>query len=216
MKRGLRISIGIFIGLLLALSACSNGVAVTGIEQSGEGVVGPQEIENATEVVKFDPASIPLGGDAVDGECGASSIVPGAYLCVLETGETTEPCFALDGARLLCDPDPVAETYDVLVSATNTLPSIAPPPPDRTVVFFVELDDGMTCAIRTASEPVFVGGIAASYDCDAPYTYLLGEQARVFNRDAPVWRAGAYVLDPDTGESPSGEISKDILRAWIP
>jgi hypothetical protein len=216
MKCGIRIPIGISISLLFILSACSGGAGVE-IEQSGEGVIGPQEIANATEVVKFDPASFPLDGrEPAAGECAGSNIVMGTYSCVLEAGGIAEPCFPLDGARLLCDPDPVAETYDTLINATNPLPTVMPPSPDRTVVFFVELADGMTCAIRTTPEPVIIGGLAAGYDCDAPYTYLLGDQTRVFDRDAPVWRAGVYVLDPDTGQSPSGEIPKDILRAWIP
>lgn len=200
----------------LFLTACSNGAAVTGIEQSG-GAVGPQEIEGATEVVRFDPASIPLGDDeAVPGACAESAVVPGAYRCDLAAGDPAEPCFALGGTRLICGPDPVADTYRALVSPTNTLPSVLPPSPDRAVVFFVELDTGMTCIIRTAPEPVIIGGLAASYDCDQPYTYLLGDQNMVFGKDAPLWQAGVFTLDPATGASPSGKVPKGIVRVWIP
>jgi hypothetical protein len=215
MKHTVKRQIGILVVLAVALAACSGGAAVTGIEQSG-GAVGPQEIENATEVLKFDPASIPTGGDAVPGACGESAVVPGTYRCELAEG-VAEPCFPLGGTRLLCDPDPVAGTVAQLVSPTDSLPAIIPPSPDRAVVFFVELADGMTCAVRTAPEPVIVGGIAASYDCNAPYTYLLGEdQSFVFGKDAPTWEAGVYTLDPATGASPSGKVPKDIARVWIP
>lgn len=201
----------------LFLTACFGGGAVTGIEQSGEGAVGPQEIVNATEVIKFDPALIPLGDVApIPGACVESSLVPGTYRCDLEAGGPAEPCFAIGGTRLICDPDPVAGTYRALIGPTNALPSITSPRPDSAVPFFVELADGMTCVFRTSPEPVIIGGISARYDCDEPYTYLLGEESGVFDKDAPLWMAGVYVLDPTTGESPSGKIPKDIVRVWIP
>jgi hypothetical protein len=212
MKRSVKQLIRILSVLPLALAACGGG----GIEPTSEGAVGPQEIANATEVIKFDPTSIPTSGEAAPGACAASAIAPGTYRCELADGAPSEPCFALGGTQLVCGPDPVAGTVAHLVSPTSALPAVVPTSPDRTVPFFVELADGMTCAVRAAPEPVIIDGVAASYDCNAPYTYLLGEPAAVFNRDAPVWRAGVYLLDPATGQSPSGAIAKDVARVWIP
>ena len=197
--------------LLLLLVACSGGAN----GGASEGAVGPQEIKGATEVVKFDPASLPLSGDLVAGACAASSIVPGAYRCDLEGGVPAEPCFALGGTRLVCEPDLVAGTYDILVSPTGTLPSVAPPSPDRAVAFFVELATELTCAIRTTPEPVIIGGMAALYDCSEPYTYILDGGELTFDKSAPVWRAAVSTLDPATGES-SGQNPTDVRRVWIP
>lgn len=205
------------LGLVLAgisLAACS-GSTVTGIEQAGEGAVGPQQIEEATEVVKFDPASIAADQQPVSAACRELAAVPGTYQCDLES-EVTGPCFALGGTRLLCGPNPVSNTVHALVSPSGPLPPVTPPSPDRTVPFFVELANGMTCTYRTAPEPVIIGGVAAQYECDEPYTFLLGEGDPPFSRDAPMWEAGLYTLDPDTGTSPSGKLPVDILRVWIP
>lgn len=200
---------------LLALVACSGGRAVVDVEESGEGAVGPQEIKNATEVVRFDPASLPTSGDAVPGACVESATVPGTYRCDLEAGGAAEPCFALGGTRLLCGPNPAAGTYVALVSPTNTLPSVAPSSPDRAVEFFVEMSSGMTCAIRTGPEPVIIGGIAARYDCSEPYTYILEGGQLTLDKSAPLWVAAVYTLDPATGES-SGKTPADIRRVWVP
>lgn len=198
---------------LLLLAACSTGTTVVGIEQSGDGgAVGPQMIVGATEVMKFDPASIPVAdGEAVGGTCAGSTLVPGSYRCELETGGAAEPCFVAGDQRLICAPDPVAFTYGTLVSATGTLPLVPPPPPDRAVQFFIELDTGMTCAIRTGPEPVILGGVTALYDCNEPYTFLMG-----FEKSAPTWEAAIYTMDPVTGESPSGKVPVNVKRAWVP
>lgn len=199
----------ILILLGLALAACG-GAAEVG--QSG-GAIGPQQIADATEVLRFDPASVPAGEEARPGVCVESTVAPGAYRCELAAGGAAEPCFALSGVRLLCDPEPVAKTYVVLVSPQNALPSVSPPSPDQAVPFFVELDGGLTCAIRTAPEPVVLDGVAATYDCDTPYTYLVGEDP--FDRNAPTWRATIFTLDPAAGQATAGE-SAGVLRAWIP
>ncbi|MBP6015177.1 MAG: hypothetical protein KA586_00500 [Candidatus Promineofilum sp.] len=197
--------------LVLLVVACS-GSADGG---AAEGAVGPQEIKGATEVVKFDPASLPLSGDPMPGVCTASSVVPGAYRCELEGGLPSEPCFALGGTRLVCDPDPVAGTYSILVSPTGTLPSVVPPSPDRALVFFAELLPGLTCAIRTTPEPVIIDGMAALYDCSEPYTYILDGSELTFDKNAPVWRAAVITLDPATGQS-SAQTQTDVRRVWIP
>jgi hypothetical protein len=200
---------------LLALVACTGGSGLATIEQSS-GEIGPQEIAGATEIRKFDPASITLRDeDPVSAGCEASAIVKGVYRCALDDS-AADPCFSLDGRRLLCHPDPVAGTYEMLVTSEGALPIVPPPPLDEATVFFVELADDMTCAIRTSAEPVIIGGVTASYECDEPYTYILGEGESPFSKDAPVWEAGVYILDPDTGESPSGKIPRGISRVWIP
>lgn len=203
----------VFAGLFLG--ACANDAAVVGIDQSG-GAVGPQEIEGATEVIRFDPASIPLSSsDPVPGECEASTAVLGAYRCALEAGDPAEPCFPVDGGQLLCGPNPVAGTYRFLVELANTLPAVPPPPPDRVMAFVVELDGGMTCALRTAPEPVIIGGVPAVYDCDEPYTYIPDGGELTLDRSAPTWTAAVYTLDPATGES-SGGTPAGIRRVWVP
>lgn len=208
------------VAILLALSclsfallaACSSGTTVVSVEQSGEGgAIGPQMIEGATEVVKFDPASIPLSGAAVEGTCAASTLVQGTYRCELAAGGAAEPCFVVGDQRLLCGPDPVAQSYATLVNAGGKLPSVAPPSPDRAVEFFIELEDGMTCALRTGPEPVILAGVEAKYDCNEPYTFVMG-----LERSAPAWEAAVYVLDPDTGESSSGELPVNVRRVWVP
>ena len=199
--------------VLLLLAACSGGSAVVGVEQSGQGAVGPQRIENATEVLKFDPASISTTGEPVAGTCREWAAVPGSYLCEL-SAEVTGPCFALGGS-LICRPDPVAGTYGALVSPTGTLPPVAPPSPDRAVPFFVELASGVICTMRSAPEPVIIGGIEARYECNEPYTYVLGEGDPPFSQDAPLWEAGVYTLDPATGQS-SGKVPVGVSRVWIP
>lgn len=200
--------------VLLFLAACSGGAAVVGVEQSGPGAVGPQEIADATEVVKFDPASIPATGDPVAGACREWSAVPGSYLCELADA-VVGPCFALGGARLGCRPDPVAGSYAALVSPDSPLPPANPPSPDRTVPFFVTLADGVTCTMRAAPEPVIIGGVEARYECSEPYTYVLGEGDPPFSQDAPLWEAGVYTLDPATGQS-SGKVPVGVSRVWIP
>lgn len=200
--------------LLLVLVACSNRATVIGIDQSGDGgAVGPQEIAGATEVVKFDPQSIPLDGrDPMAGACEALAVVPGTYTCMLEDGRTTAPCFALSGERLLCDPDPVARSYEALVRPDGPLPPVVPSSPDQAAEFFVELEgDVRACTIHTGIEPVIIAGVAATFDCDAPYTYLLG-----FEKSSPIWEAALYTLDPATGASPSGKVPVNVVRAWLP
>lgn len=211
-----RVSLWLMVGMIVLFlpAACSGGAAVVGVEQSGEGAAGPQQIEGATEVLKFDPTSIATQGDPVAGACRRLADLPGTYQCDLAS-EMAGPCFALGGARLICGPDPVAGTYDLLVAPTDALPSVAPPSPDQAAPFFVELANGMTCAFRVAPEPVIIGGIAARYECDEPYTYLLGEGQSVFGQDAPTWEAGLYTIDPDTGQS-SGKTPVDVRRVWIP
>lgn len=198
--------------LLFLLAACSGGAAV--VEQSGQGATGPQKIENATQVVKFDPSSIPTASDPVTGTCREWAAVPGTYQCDL-ADEVTGPCFALGGTRLICRPDPVAGTYGALVSPSETPPSIVPPSPEHVVVFFAELDDGVTCAMRTAPEPVIIDGKEARYECSEPYTYILGEGDSFFSHDAPLWEASIYTLDPATGQS-SGKTPVGVRRVWIP
>lgn len=217
MTRWSRFCLFFLLSLTITLTACSIGATVTGIEQSGDsGAVGPQMIEGATEVVKFDPATIPLGDrEPVVGACEVSSLVPGTYRCQLGTDGAAEPCFALGGGSLLCGPDPAARTYDTLVSATGSLPSVFPPSPDRAVHFFVELDNGMTCALRSGPEPVIVGGITAVYDCNEPYTYILDGGELTLDKSAPAWIAAVYTLDVATGES-SGKTPANVVRAWIP
>ena len=75
--------------------------------------------------------------------------------------------------------------------------------------FFVQLRDGPTCAIRTGPEPVIVGGAAATFDCDAPYTYLT-----TLDKSGPTWRAMLSTLDPATGAA-SGTLM-EVARAWVP
>lgn len=199
----------------LLATACGSDVRVLGVDVSGEGggVAGPQEIPDATEVIKFDPASIPLtGSDPIAGNCRAWDVVPGTYSCVLDSGDTTAPCFALSGERLMCRPNPVRRSYEALLKPVAPLPAMAPPSPDQLTEFFVELEgDVQTCTIRTGVEPVIIGGLAATFDCDAPYTYLLG-----FEKSTPTWEAALYTLDPATGESPSGKVPVNVVRAWIP
>ncbi len=200
--------------LLLLLAACSGGAAVVGVEQSGQGATGPQKIENATQIVKFDPTSIATTGDPVAGTCREWAAMPGTYQCDL-ANEVTGPCFALGGTQLVCRPDPVAGTYGALVAPGESLPPVVPPSPERTVPFFVELVDGVTCTLRVAPEPVIIGGIEARYECSQPYTYILGEGDSPFSHDAPLWEAGVYTLDPTTGQS-SGKVPVGVRRVWIP
>jgi len=194
---------------LLLLTACSGDG-----EQAGQGATGPQKIENATQVVKFDPSSIPADSDPVTGTCREWAAVPGAYQCDL-ADRMIGPCFPQGGTRLICAPNPVAGTYGALVSPGESLPSVAPPAPEHVVAFFVELDGGVTCAMRAAPEPVIIGGIEARYECSEPYTYILGEGDAAFSHDAPLWEAGLHTLDPATGQS-SGEAPVGVRRAWIP
>jgi hypothetical protein len=184
-----------------------------GTTPQGSGIIGPQEIANATEVLKFDPAGIPLDSrEPVRGTCGALSAVPGTYFCVLDGGGAAAPCFTLGGERLMCGPNPVSQTYQILVSPDAPLPAVLPPSPDQAEVFFVELDSNTrTCVTHSGIEPVIIGGVAAQFDCDAPFTYLLG-----IEKSTPIWEAALYTLDPATGNSPSGKVPVDVVRAWIP
>ena len=128
--------------LTFAMVACSSDATVVGIDSSG-GATGPQEIQEATEILKFDPASIPLDGrEPVSGTCGASAAAPGAYRCELADASVAEPCFVLSDAQLLCDPDPVAGDFQTLVDHAGPLPQVPAQPLDRQVHFFVELADG--------------------------------------------------------------------------
>jgi len=191
---------------LLTLAACGSPTAAP----SG-GAVGPQQIVGATELLPFDATTFPAGdGQAVAGACAASAVVPGAYRCELATGGADEPCFALGGTRLVCGPNPVAGNSRALVSPSAPLPPLPPPPPDQRLEFFVELRDGPTCAIRTGPEPVIVGGAAAIFDCDTPYTYLTA-----VDKAGPTWRATLVTLDPATGEAAT-TTTADVARAWVP
>ncbi len=196
-------AIGVFAAL--ALVACGGAPA-----DPSATVGGPQQIVGATELLPFDPMTFPAGdGPTVAGVCAASALVPGAYRCELDGGGAEEPCFALGGARLVCGPNPVAGSARALVSPSAPLPPVQPAPPEEVAAFFVELRDGPTCAIRTAPEPVIFGGATATFDCDAPYTYLMA-----IDKSGPTWRALLSTLDPATGTS-SGTLT-DVARAWVP
>jgi hypothetical protein len=211
-----RLHFAIIVLTLFFLTACIGRTTVFDVEPAGDSLVGPQEIVGATEVLRFDATSIPAGEtEGEPGECQASSAVSGAYRCVLETDELVEPCFTRDGGALICDPDPVALTFAALVHPSNALPQVAPPPPDRSVIFFVELDTEMTCALRTTPEPVIIDGLAALYDCDTPYTYILDGGELTFDRSAPSWTVTVHTLDPETSEA-AGQAPASVARAWIP
>jgi hypothetical protein len=189
----------------LTLTACANTPA------DPAAPVGPQQIVGATELLPFDATTFPAGNDAaVAGTCAASAVVPGAYRCELEAGGVDEPCFALGATRLVCGPNPVAGSARALVSPSAPLPPVLPPPPDQRTEFFVQLRDGPTCAIRTGPEPVIVGGAAATFDCDTPYTYLT-----TLDKSGPTWRATLVTLDPATGGA-SATVISDVARAWVP
>lgn len=202
--------------LMLALGGCTGRASDGGAADQLPGVVGPQQIANATEVIKFDPASIAVGGaGATAGACVESTLVPGTYRCQPEGAGPAEPCFALGGARLVCRPHPVSGAYAVLVTSSAALPSVPPPSIDRAVIFFVELDTGQTCAIRDAAEPVVLDAGTAVYECDTPYTYLVGDLATTFDDNAPQWTTTVYTLDPATGGATTGAAA-GVRRAWIP
>ncbi|MBK7216692.1 MAG: hypothetical protein IPH95_06405 [Candidatus Promineofilum sp.] len=201
----MRYLIGVAAALALALVACGGATA-----DPPTAPPGPQQIVGATELLPFDATTFPAGdGPAVGGVCVASAVVPGAYRCELDGGGADEPCFALGGTRLVCGPNPVAGNYRALVSPSAALPAVAPPPPEDRLEFFVALRDGPTCAIRTGPEPVIVGGAAATFDCDAPYTYLT-----TLDKSGPTWRAMLSTLDPATGAA-SGTLM-EVARAWVP
>jgi hypothetical protein len=202
--------------ILLTLGACAGDATGPGAVEQLPGAVGPQQIANATEIIKFDPALLPLGDAApIAGTCAESSLVPGAYRCQPDGGDPAEPCFALSGARLACRPNPVTGQIAGLISPSAPLPSVAPPSIDRAVVFFVELDSGQTCAIRAAAEPVVLDAGTAGFECDTPYTYLVGDAATAFDKSAPQWTTTVYTLDPTTAGAATG-VTAGVRRAWIP
>lgn len=205
-----------FIGLF-SLAACSGGAGGTpGQGDPSSGAVGPQQIPNATEVIKFDPAAIPAGDAApLAAVCAESTLVPGAYRCQPDAGDAAEPCFALGGARLICRPNPVTGAIGGLIRPSAPLPSVAPPSIDRAIVFFVELDTGQTCALRVAAEPVVLDAGTASFECDTPYTYLVGDATTTLNDNTPQWTTTVYALDPATGGASTGTAA-GVRRAWIP
>ena len=202
----MRYLIGVAAALALALVACGGDAPAGGPIATA----GPQQIVGATELLPFDATTFPAGdGPAVGGVCVASAVVPGAYRCELDGGGADEPCFALGGTRLVCGPNPVAGNYRALVSPSAALPAAAPPPPEDRLEFFVALRDGPTCAIRTGPEPVIVGGAAATFDCDAPYTYLT-----TLDKSGPTWLVILSTLDTATGAA-SGTLM-EVARAWVP
>ena len=195
----------LFVLAVVALAGCAS------TPNDSAAPIGPQEIVGATELLPFDVTTFPAGNDAaVAGTCAASAVVPGVYRCELDTGGADEPCFALGATRLVCGPNPVAGSARMLVSPSAPLPSLLPPPPDQRIEFFVQLRDGPTCAIRTGPEPVIVGGAAATFDCDAPYTYLT-----TVDKSGPTWRATLVTLDPATGGA-SATTTSDVARVWVP
>ena len=201
----------IFYLVLLLLAALISFACAGPTTNSSGGVVGPQEIVGATELLPFDVTTFPAGeGQPVAGTCAASAVVPGTYRCDLEAGGADEPCFALGSTHLVCGPNPVAGNARTLVSPSAALPQILPPPPDQRTEFFVELRDAPTCAIRTGPEPVIVGGAAAAFDCDTPYSYLTA-----IDKSGPTWRATLVTLDPATGAA-AATTTSDVARAWVP
>lgn len=193
------------LSLLLALAACFGG----GNGATNDPPPGPQAIAGATEIVKFNPAALPINGQAVAGTCDASALLPGAYRCQWDGG-ADEPCFAPSGARLVCGPDPAAGTYRALVALDAPPPPLAALSPDQQVEFFVELADGQTCARRVSPEPVMLDGTPAAFDCAAPFTYL-----PALDKSAPTWQATPLALDPATGQvAASAPVA--VVRAWIP
>ncbi len=200
--------------LLITLAACSDHSSnLPNAGDQSSGAVGPQQIANATEVIQFDPAAIAVSDEPTTATCAESARVPGTYRCQPDAGEPAEPCFALGGTRLVCRPNPVAGNYSLLVTPSAALPSVAPPSIDRAVIFFVELDSGQTCAIRTAAEPVVLDAGTAGFECDTPYTYLVGDSP--FDDSAPQWTTTIYTLDPATGGAAPGAPA-GVRRAWIP
>lgn len=203
-----------FIGLF-SLAACGGAGGTPGQGDPSSDAVGPQQIPNATEVIKFDPAAMAVSGDPTAGVCVESSFVPGTYRCQPDAGDPAEPCFALGGARLICRPDPVTGAVGSLISPSAPLPSVVPPSIDRAIVFFVELDTGQTCAIRAAAEPVVLDVGTASFECNTPYTYLVGDATTTLNDNTPQWTTTVYTLDPATGGASTGTAA-GVRRAWIP
>lgn len=198
--------LAVALSFLLTLASCSNDAAVVGIETSGGAAPAGGQ---ATTFSRFDPATIPLIGEAIPGTCEASAAVASAYRC---TAENTlfDPCFALADGRLICSPNPVSQTYAVLIDPGGALPVADAPDADANP-FLIELEgEVQVCALRTAAEPVSVGGVVALYDCDAPYTYVVG-----FEKAQSLWEAAVFVLDPNTG-SWSGKLPRPVLRAWTP
>lgn len=207
MKRRRRwLGVGALLFLVGLSVACGGDVEVVGVEVSGA------ESDAGTALIPFDPDSFPLDAVAepVVAVCVPSQAVVGTYHCRTEaTGETADPCFRLADGDLLCEPNPVTEDYAMRVRPADPLPALSAPPDDADP-FFLELEGAVTtCTLRTGIEPVVVAGVAARYDCDAPYTYVMG-----FEKSSPVWEAALYVLDPATGGSSSGKVPVNVMRAW--
>jgi hypothetical protein len=164
-------------------------------------------------VIPFDPGSIARSENQplLGGTCEASVVVPraGAYKCALSNGGTGDPCFVVEDNILICGPNPVHGSYQAMVEATMPLPQ-AIVVADKAVPFYLDLGlDKPPCAKR--AEPLEISGQAATYACQAPGAWIVGEP----DTSKATWVAQYITTDTQATQITYGPEASDVVRAWV-
>lgn len=198
--------------LIVAMCTSERDESEQPLETSSK-VLGGAESGSRSEIILFDPASIPLnnGQPVFDGTCTASVVVPraGAYRCEFENGGVGDPCFAVEGDRLMCEPNPVFGSYQALVAVKEPLPE-AQTTVEEPVPFFLDIGSNKPpCAKR--AEPFEVSGYTVTYTCHAPGAFIVGD----LDTSAATWTADYITTDTQSTQVTYGPESSDVVRAWV-
>ena len=176
----------------------------------------PVPAEQATRIIDFDPASIPVNEqlEPQPAECGPSVVIPsaGAYRCSTQSGGGPDPCFVVkDDNILACNPNPAFEFWSgALLQATNTLsadPSQSPDP----VIFYLDIGpNNPPCEKRSPEQPLTVAGQPVSFTCQAPGAWVIGP----IDDSQPTWTVQYVITTSDGSSVTSGPTTTNVVRAW--
>jgi hypothetical protein len=176
-------------------------------------VGGAESGSGGTEIIPFDPASIPINESqpVFDASCAASVAVPraGAYSCSFENGGAGDPCFVVEGDRLMCGPNPVHGSYQTLVTATEPLPETGSTASEP-VPFFLDIGSNKPPCVKRA-EPSEVSGYTATYTCRAPGAFIVGD----LDTSGATWVAQYITTDTQNTQVTYGPEASDVVRAWV-
>ncbi len=178
-----------------------------------ETVALPATTMSGTQVISFDPASLPANPSQapVPGTCEASERVPraGAYRCTTEGGGVFDPCFSVGAGILGCGPNPVMGSWAAVVQSTGALPETV----DRAsqpVAFYLDLGSSYPPCSAGTTAPKELNGQVVTFTCQAPGAWILGP----LDTSTARWSA-QYVTTDTQGETvTSGPTAADVAQAW--
>jgi hypothetical protein len=185
-------------------------------EQTKDTSQSPLLEEQATRVIDFDPATIPVNEqpDPQPAQCGPSVVIPsaGAYRCSTQSGGAPDPCFVVkDDNILACNPNPAFGFWSgALLQATNQLPP-APSQPSEPVIFYLDIgSNNPPCEKRSPEQPLTVAGQPVSFTCQAPGAWVIGP----IDNGQPTWTVQYVITSSDGSSVTYGPTTTPIVWAW--